>query len=114
MTRWIRYPWSDEDLIGFIEFGDDGWAIRHVELQGPDRRPVTAASLDEVLHIRDHGDLGDMQAYERQYGVLAEGDVRGWGEADQVVEISGAEFERVWVPARRALDQAGPSAHAGG
>ncbi|MEV4601890.1 hypothetical protein AB0K15_31375 [Amycolatopsis sp. NPDC049253] len=65
LTRWIRYPRSDEDLTCFIEFGDDGWAIRHAE-------------------------------------------------ADQVVEISGAEFERVWVPARRALDQAGPSAHAGG
>ncbi|WIX75882.1 hypothetical protein QRX50_30940 [Amycolatopsis carbonis] len=75
---------------------------------------MTAATLNEVLHIRDHGAPGDMQAYERQYGVLAEGDVRGWGKSDQVVKVSGADFERVWVPARRALDQAGPSAHAGG
>ncbi|MFI5609465.1 hypothetical protein [Amycolatopsis sp. NPDC051903] len=107
MMQWIRYYWGEDDATCYLEIGGDGWAVRHVELQGPDRRPVTAAALDEVLHIRDHGELADMQVYERRYGVLAEGDVRGWDESHQVVEISGAEFEQVWVAARGVLDEAG-------
>lgn len=105
VRQWIRYYWAVDDTMCFLEIGDDGWAVRQVELQGPDRRPVTAPTLDEVQHIRDYGGLADMLAYECQYGVLAEGDVRGWDEADQVVEISGGEFEQAWVTARGALDQ---------
>jgi hypothetical protein len=106
MTRWIRYYWADYDTWSYIEFSDDGWALRHVELQGPQQRPVTAATLNEVLHVRDHGNIADMRAYERKYGVLADGDVRGWRKSDEVTEITKAEFEQAWAPARRALDGA--------
>jgi hypothetical protein len=65
---------------------------------------VIAAKLSEVLRIRDHGTIADMQAYEHRYGVLAEDDLRGWRDDDNVVVISGAEFEQVWGRARQVLD----------
>ncbi|QRP44704.1 hypothetical protein [Amycolatopsis sp. FDAARGOS 1241] len=69
---------------------------------------MTAAALDEVLHIRDRGELADMQGYEHRYGLLAEGDVSGWDESDQVVEVPGADFEQAWMTARGAPDGAKP------
>jgi hypothetical protein len=64
---------------------------------------VTAASLEEVLHLRDHADLAAMFRYERQYGVLAEGPLEGWQDQPKAAEISEEEFERLWSEARRAL-----------
>ncbi|MFJ8555091.1 hypothetical protein [Streptomyces sp. NPDC093676] len=64
---------------------------------------MTAASLEEVLHLRDHADLAAMGRYERQYGVLAEGPVDGWKDQPEAAEISVDEFERLWTEARRVL-----------
>ncbi|MGW5612141.1 hypothetical protein ACWEWI_40220 [Streptomyces sp. NPDC003753] len=64
---------------------------------------MTAASLEEVLHLRDHADLAAMGRYERQYGVLAEGPVDGWQDQPEAAEISAEEFERLWTEARRVL-----------
>lgn len=61
--------------------------------------------LNEVLHARDHEGIKAVQDYESRYGVIAEGDLDGWRDVDQVVEISATEFEQAWTPARRALDQ---------
>ncbi|RSN35453.1 hypothetical protein DL990_04400 [Amycolatopsis sp. WAC 01416] len=104
VTQWIRYFWADDDTVTFLEIDEDGWARRQVILQGELRLPVSAATLDEVMHLRDHGTLADMTAYEDRYGVLAEGDVRDWEDTDQVVEITRAEFDQAWVPARETLD----------
>lgn len=71
---------------------------------GPDQRPVTVAALDEVLRLWDHADLTAMQAYVRRYGLLAEGSLLGWQNADQAVEISAADFNQVCASARRAVD----------
>jgi hypothetical protein len=65
---------------------------------------VTAALLAEVIEIRDRGDLAAMASYERQYGVLAEGTVHGWREANGVAEIARQEFESTWAAARETLD----------
>lgn len=62
---------------------------------------MTAASLKEVLHLRDHADLAAMGRYERQYGVLAEAVLEGWQDQPLAAEISAEEFERLWVEARR-------------
>jgi hypothetical protein len=45
-----------------------------------------------------------MAAYERQYGVLAEGTLRGWKEADGAAEITRQDFESTWAAAREILD----------
>ncbi|WP_329579564.1 hypothetical protein [Streptomyces sp. NBC_01361] len=63
---------------------------------------MTAASLEEVLHLRDHADLAAMGRYEQQYGVLAEGPMDGWQDQPEAAGISAEEFERLWTEARRA------------
>jgi len=103
MTTWFRTNYEDEDLWLYFEADDEGWAARQVEVRGQDSRPMTAACLEEVLHLRDHADLAAMRRYERQYGVLAEGPLDGWKDQRRAAEISVEEFERLWADARRAL-----------
>jgi hypothetical protein len=101
--QWICHYWDEDDTLSCYEVGDDGYVVRQVVLAGAARRPVTAAVLAEVLAARDGGSA-EMGSYEGKYGVLAEGDVRGWSEDDGVVEISAEEFDRAWWNARQALD----------
>ncbi|WNM32650.1 hypothetical protein RKE30_20685 [Streptomyces sp. Li-HN-5-11] len=103
MTTWFRTYYEDEDLWLYCEADDEGWAARQVEVRGRDSRAVTAASSEEVLHLRDHADLAAMGRYERQYGVLAEGPVEGWQDQPEAAETSAEEFERLWTEARQAL-----------
>ena len=103
MTTWFRTFDEDEDLWLYFEVGADGWAMRQVELRASDLGAVTAASLKEVLRLRDHADLATMQRYEQQFGVLAEGNLDGWQEQPRVEEITQGEFERVWCEARAVL-----------
>jgi len=103
MTTCFRIYYDDEDLWLYFEADDEGWVARQVEVRARDSRPTTAASLEEVLYLRDHADLAAMGRYERQYGVLAEGPLDGWKNQLQAAEVSGEEFERLWADARRAL-----------
>ncbi|WP_405656948.1 hypothetical protein [Streptomyces sp. RK9] len=104
MTTWFRTYCEDDDLWLYFEADDAGWAARQVEVRGQDSRPVTAASLEEMLHLRDHADLAAMRRYEQQYGLLAEGPMDGWQGQPRAAEITAEEFEWVWAEARRALD----------
>ncbi|MFJ8282262.1 hypothetical protein ACIRA2_33865 [Streptomyces griseoviridis] len=104
MTLWIRAYDGESDVWSYFELDGEEWALRQVDLQGPQRQPVTAASLAEVIEIRDCGDLAVMAAYERQYGVLAEGALRGWQESDGAAEMTRQEFESTWAAAREILD----------
>lgn len=101
---WIRAYDGESDAWSYFELDDEEWALRHVHLQGLHRQPVTAASLAEVIELRDRGNLAVMAAYERQYGVLAEGTLRGWKEAHGAAEITRQEFESTWAAAREILD----------
>ncbi|MFF9690479.1 hypothetical protein [Streptomyces sp. NPDC014623] len=103
MTIWFRTYYEDEDLWLYFEADDEGWAARQVEVRGQDSRPVTAASLEEVLHLRERDDLAAMIRYERQFGVLVEGPMNGWQDQPRAAGISAEEFERLWTEARRAL-----------
>jgi hypothetical protein len=93
VTPWIRASDDESDR-----------ALRQVDLQGPQRRLVTAASLAEVVEVRDHDNLAAMAAYERKYGVLAEGSLHGWHDAGGAAEITQHEFESTWAAARETLD----------
>lgn len=104
MTQWIRHYWAEDDTVSYFEMDDEGRAVRQVGLQSAEQRPVVAAKLSEVLRIRDHGTIADMQAYEHRYGVLAEDDLHGWREDNNIVVISEAEFEQAWGRARQVLD----------
>ena len=101
---WIRAYDGESDVWSYFELDDEGWALRQVQLHGLHGQPVTAASLAEVIELRDRGDLAVMAAYERQYGVLAEGTLRGWKKADGAAEITRQEFESTWAAAREILD----------
>jgi hypothetical protein len=103
MTSWFRTYYEDEDLWLYFEADDESWAVRQVEVRRADSKPVTAASLEEVLHLRDHADLAAMGRYERQYGVLAEGSLDGWQDQPHANEIPAEEFERLWAEARQTL-----------
>ncbi|KOT63017.1 MULTISPECIES: hypothetical protein [Streptomyces] len=115
-TRFRMY-YEDEDLWLYFETDEEGWAARHIEIRGKDARPVTAASLDEVLHLRDHADVPAMLRYEHRYGVLAEGSLDGWQGQPHAAELTAEEFDRLWTEARRALEAraepAGPAGLAG-
>ncbi|MFJ8747658.1 hypothetical protein ACIRL2_51085 [Embleya sp. NPDC127516] len=107
MTIWFRTYHEDEDLWQYFEADDDGWVARQVEVKVTDTRPVTAASLAEVLRLRDHADAAAMRRYEQRFGLLAEGEVEGWRDRPLAIEVSVKEFEMVWVQARRELDGRG-------
>ncbi|MFR9795408.1 hypothetical protein ACL02U_05785 [Streptomyces sp. MS06] len=114
MTTWIQAHSAQDDIWSYFELDDDGWAQRQVDLEGAARLPVTAASLKEVLGLRDHADLVTLSAYERRYGVLAEGCLNGWQESDGVAVITRDKFERIWLEGRLRLESTdGPKAHEG-
>jgi hypothetical protein len=104
MTTWFRTYYEDEDLWLYFKADDEGWATRQVDVRGTDEQPVTAASSEEVLRLRNHADLAAMGRYERRFGVLSEGSLDGWQDQPQAAEISAEEFERLWAAARQALD----------
>ncbi|MFJ2650353.1 hypothetical protein ACIO1C_26980 [Streptomyces sp. NPDC087420] len=87
MTRWFRSYWDDEDTWFYFEVGDDGWVSRQVELEGPGRRPIVAASADED---------------DVRYGFTAGLPVADW-EGHLEVPMTFQEFEEVWSAARRRL-----------
>lgn len=80
-SGWLR-------TFGFyFKVGDDDWVRRQVELEGPARRPIVAASA------------GDDDA---RYGFTAELPVTDWeGHVEEPLTIE--EFEDVWAAARRHL-----------
>ncbi|MEV0332789.1 hypothetical protein [Nocardia sp. NPDC050717] len=88
-----------------VEIDDDGFVSRQVEFGSMDGEPVTAAALVEVLDARDEGDVVAVQAYERKYGVVAEGDTGQWGHSPITLEeITSVEFEKFWAAARVARE----------
>ncbi|MFJ1795425.1 hypothetical protein [Kitasatospora griseola] len=64
---------------------------------------MTAASLAEVLHLRDHADAAAMRWYEQRFGAHAEGEVEGWRQQPPAIEVSAEEFELLRVQTWRDL-----------
>ena len=48
---WIRASDGESDAWSYVEFDDEEWALRQVQLQGLHRQPVIAASLAEVIEL---------------------------------------------------------------
>ncbi|WP_326800290.1 hypothetical protein OG946_17640 [Streptomyces sp. NBC_01808] len=95
----MRCYWDEEDIWFYFEFRADGIVTRQVELQGPMRVPIAAASLDERQQARDAGRLAD---YEKKYGLTAEPPVSEW-EGHDPEPLTAEEFETVWATARRRI-----------
>jgi hypothetical protein len=77
-----------------------GGSLVPSSLIGAERRPQTAAALDEVIRVRDTGSIQAVRAYEARYGVLVE-KPSDWAFPHE--DVTQAEFERVWADARRSL-----------
>lgn len=73
---------------------------RQIELCGPERVPIAAASLAEWQEAQKAGTLS---RYEATYGMTAEALVHEWeGYDPQPLTLS--DFESVWRQARRHLE----------
>lgn len=83
----MRCHWDEDDIWFYFEVDAAGRVTRQVELQGPERTPVTAACRDE-----DDG----------RFGMTAEPPVHEW-EGHDPRELTAGEFEKVWESARRRL-----------
>lgn len=100
MTQWLRCYWDEEDTWFYLEADDDGWISRQVELQGPERKPIAAASLTEWRQAQQAGRLRE---YEANYGLTADQPITTW-EGWHPEFLSQAEFESVWEQARRTIE----------
>ncbi|MGW7460135.1 hypothetical protein [Streptomyces sp. NPDC054797] len=99
MTTWMRCYWDEEDIWFYFEVDVDSWVTRQIELQGPELRPIAAASLDEWQHAHDTGRLVE---YDDRFGITAELPVSEW-EGHEPEQLTCDEFEEVWDAARRQI-----------
>lgn len=97
--RCVRRYWAEESIWFYFELDDDGWVTRHVELQGPDRTPVAAASLAEWFTELD---AGRIQQYQARFGMVADQPISA-DELDDYEPVPAGAFEQVWQTARRHL-----------
>ncbi|MEV5794890.1 hypothetical protein [Streptomyces sp. NPDC052192] len=96
MRHWFRSYWMEEETWFYFEVDADGWVTRQVELQGPLRRPIAAASLAEWQAAQTAGTLAD---YEKTFGGTAEVPVHEW-DGHEAHDLTLEEFETVWLAAR--------------
>jgi hypothetical protein len=95
----MRCYWNEEDTWFFFEVDADGWVTRQVELRGPGRTPLAAASLREWQRARDAGTLAE---YEKEYGLTAGSPVSEW-EGHDPEQLTEEEFDDVWDHARQGI-----------
>jgi hypothetical protein len=103
--RYIRWHHDEDDLRVYEELDDCRRSTRHIEMRDSDGTFAAAAALVEVQAAIESGDPWAVNAYERQYGSLPEGDFPVVAAADEPpIEASTAEeFERLWQQARSFL-----------
>ena len=97
-VRWLESYWDEEDVWFYFEADEDGCVLRQVELSGPTRAPIMAASLAEWPDADSDG-IDAVRRYESKYGSTAEVPLK---DSDDVEygEIERAEF--LTLPAARA------------
>jgi hypothetical protein len=98
-VRCVRRFWDEEGIWFYLEIDDDGWVTRHIELQGPDRTPIAAASLSEWFTELD---AGRIQQYQAQFGFVTDQPIPT-DEIDHYEAVPADAFERVWQAARSHL-----------
>jgi hypothetical protein len=97
VKTWLRCYWDQGDIWYYFELDVNGNVTRQVELHGPMRSPLTAASLDEWRHALATGSQAD---YEAEYGLTAELPISKW-VGHNPDWLAAEAFEEVWNAARR-------------
>lgn len=59
VTTWMRCHWDEEDVWFYFEVDAEGWVTRQIELEGPERIPIAAASLAEWQQACDTGRIDE-------------------------------------------------------
>lgn len=95
MISRFRAYWPDEDEWHWLELDDEGYAARQVVLRAGE--PTVAATLADLISLRDRAGLLGVQLYEAVYSAPAEGPVEVPTEA---VPVDLDEYDDVF---RRAL-----------
>ena len=107
--RWLCYYFPDEDIVFYQEVGEAGgedeWVLRQVELQGPARVPIAAASLAEWPNADTPGGLKAVRDYEARYGALAAKRLTDADPDSSEESISAEAFEVQWRLARSYLER---------
>lgn len=98
MTTWLRRYWNEGDTWFLFELDDEGTVTRHIELEGDDGTPTTAAAVDEWLRALQ---AGRIREYMTTYGIVAEEPV---APVSAYERIPAEEFEQTWERARRTLE----------
>jgi hypothetical protein len=111
-ATWESATWDEGDVAGvprtyLFEFNAAGDVLRQIELAGPQRVPVAAASLAEFWETQEHVAQPETPAqarYRHRYGLVAEGRRAAWDANYAPVPITRGEFEAEWEAARASLD----------
>jgi hypothetical protein len=90
---------AEDDLDFYWEVGDDGWAVRQLEIQRSTGQALAAATLDEWRRAGETGPIGQ----GRQGGEFSERALDPAAPDVQTRPISGTDFELRWTTARRQL-----------
>ena len=99
--RCVRRFWDEEGIWFYFEVDEEGWVTRHIELQGPERAPIAAASLSEWFTELD---AGRIQQYQARFGVVADQPI----PADEISDyepVPADAFEQLWRTARSHLSE---------
>jgi hypothetical protein len=99
--RRVRRFWDEEGVWFYFELDDDGWVTRQIELQGPDRIPIAAASLSEWFTELD---AGRIQQYQARFGGLADKPIPA-EEISDYESVPPDAFEELWHTARHHLGE---------
>jgi len=92
---------DEEDIWFYFELDDDGWVTRQIELQGPDRTPIVAASLSEWSTELD---AGRIQQYQARFGGVADKPIPA-DEINDYEPVPADAFEQLWQTARSHLEE---------
>ncbi|WP_407555715.1 hypothetical protein QOM21_18075 [Streptomyces sp. Pv4-95] len=95
----MRCYWDEEDVWFYFEIDSEGWVTRQLELEGPGRTPIAAASLAEWQRASDAGRLDECDS---RFGITAELPVSEW-EGHDPEQLTLEKFEEVWDTARRQI-----------
>jgi hypothetical protein len=100
--RYVTWYLEEEGVTVWDELDSTNWVRRHIEAKNLGQIYTSAASLQEVIAVRDTGSIEAVRAYETTYGVVPEAPLPPDAE-HLLTPISAYEFVQRWITARNEL-----------